>query len=196
VIPAVTQPRKRIPTLVLPAPPVTVEALDAAEADDGRVELLDGLCVLRPWPTPLRTRVTQRLSRHLEATVPSGAHVYPHGVSLRISARSLLAPDIVVGPAPAAEGRRLTELPFLVVEVADESTRRYDRTLKLDLYRERGVPSCWLVEPAAATAAVEVFDLVDGQYVRTGQAHGSDALTVTRPFPITVVPADLVDPPD
>jgi|GEM_PF-1896948 len=234
---AVTPARRRLPTVVLPAPPVTVVALEAAEADDGRVELLDGLCVLRPWPTPLRTRVTQRLAERLADAAPSGAHVYPHGVSIEVSARTLLAPDIVVGPAPApatpsaaaasvaggsagtgqptgaapaqgtggqvptgpAAGRsRIEELPFLVVEVADESTRRYDRTLKLDIYRERGIPSCWLVDPdpAAATATVEVYDLVDGGYVRTGEARGTDPLTVTRPFPVTVVPADLIDPPE
>ncbi|WP_238438384.1 Uma2 family endonuclease [Frankia nepalensis] len=209
---------------MLPAPPVTVAALDAADADDGRVELLDGLCVLRPWPTPLRTRVTQRLAERLATAAPSGAHVYPHGVSVQVSARTLLAPDIVVGPAPgraappasggqpaaashspapvssapAATTSRVGELPFLVVEVADENTRRYDRTLKLDVYRERGVPSCWLVDPdpAAATAVVEVYDLHDGAYVRTARVVGSETLTVTRPFPVTVVPADLIDPPE
>ncbi|OHV39902.1 MULTISPECIES: Uma2 family endonuclease [Pseudofrankia] len=228
---AVTQARRRLPSVVLPAPPVTVAVLDAAEADDGRVELLDGLCVLRPWPTPLRTRVTQRLAERLADAAPSGAYVYPHGVSIEVSARTLLAPDIVVGPAPtllpapaptppapgagqagatpppgaggqvptsAAARSRIAELPFLVVEVADESTRRYDRTLKLDIYRERGVPSCWLIDPdpAAATATIEVYDLVDGAYVRTAEARGTDPLTVTRPFPVTLVPADLIDPPD
>jgi Uma2 family endonuclease len=200
---------------VLPAPPVTVAALDAADADDGRVELLDGLCVLRPWPTPLRTRVTHRLAERLAAASPSGAHVHPHGLSVAVSARTLLVPDLVVGPAPTglgqppssepgtppattAEPARITESPFLVVEVADEHTRRYNRTLKLDLYRDRGVPSCWLVDPdpAAPTVTIEVYDLVDGTYVRTGQASGETPLTVARPFPVTVVPADLVNPPD
>ncbi|ONH30725.1 Uma2 family endonuclease [Pseudofrankia asymbiotica] len=227
---AVTQARKHLPMVVLPAPPVTVAALEAAEADDGRVELLDGLCVLRPWPTPLRTRVIQRLAERLADAAPSGAYVYPHGVSIEISARTLLAPDIIVGPAPApvsapsptpvpgqgpaavpsAQGTggqapagaaarsRISELPFLVVEVADESTRRYDRTLKLDVYRERGIPSCWLVDPdpAAATATVEVYDLVDGAYVRTGEVRGTAPLSVSRPFPVTIIPADLIDPPE
>ncbi|OHV44466.1 hypothetical protein BCD48_01795 [Pseudofrankia sp. BMG5.36] len=218
--------------MILPAPPVTVAALEAAEADDGRVELLDGLCVLRPWPTPLRTRVIQRLAERLADAAPSGAYVYPHGVSIEVSARTLLAPDIIVGPAPTlvsvpsptpvpgpgpgltavapaqgASGQapagavarsRIGDLPFLVVEVADESTRRYDRTLKLDVYRERGIPSCWLVDPdpAAATATVEVYDLIDGAYVRTGEVRGTAPLTVSRPFPVTIVPADLIDPPE
>jgi hypothetical protein len=243
----VAQTHKHLPTVSLPAPPVTVAALDAAaEADPagvgalaGRVELVDGLCVLRPWPTPLRTRVTQRLAELLAAAAPSGAWVHPHGVSVQVSARTLLIPDIVVGPAPAqppasapgmpptgpatpdqpapgatgtrraeagpaipspagAAAHRTEEPPFLVVEVADGNTRRYTQNLKLDVYRERAVPSFWLVDPdpAAATATVEVYDLVDGAYIRTAQASGPAPLTVTRPFPVTVVPADLIDPGD
>jgi Uma2 family endonuclease len=185
--------------MALPTPPVTVRALDGLGPDDARIELLDGLCVVRPWPTPLRTRVTTRVARLLAAAATSGAHVYPAGVGVQISDRSLLIPDVVVAGVPAtrdpgAERRWLTEAPFLVVEVADASTRRYDRTLKLDLYREHGVPSCWLVDPDTAT--VDVYDLMDGEFVRTGTAQGSGRLTVTRPFAVTVVPADLIDPPD
>jgi Uma2 family endonuclease len=200
--------------VVLPAPPVTVAALDATDADDGRVELLDGLCVLRPWPTPLRTRVTQRLAELLRDAVPSGAYVHPHGLSLAVSTRTLLVPDLVVGPTPTPPGQqaggeggaatgptpraRLTEPPFLVIEIADEHTRRYNRTLKLDLYRDRGVPSCWLVDPdpAGRTVTIEIYDLVDGAYVSAGRASDETPLRVTRPFPVMFIPADLVDPGD
>jgi Uma2 family endonuclease len=196
--------------VVLPAPPVTVAALDDADADDGRVELLDGLCVLRPWPTPLRTRVIHRLAELLAAVAPSGAHVYPHGLSVAVSDRTLLVPDLVIGPAPApaeptamadpapSEPARLVDPPFLVIEVADEHTRRYNRTLKLDLYQARGVPSCWLVDPGPTSASItiDVFDLVDGGYVRSAQTADTGPLVATRPFPVTVVPADLVDPPE
>ncbi|WP_045876807.1 Uma2 family endonuclease [Pseudofrankia sp. DC12] len=202
--------------MALPAPPVTVAALDAIDADDGRVELLDGLCVLRPWPTPLRTRVTQRLAELLAVAAPSGAHVYPHGLRVEVSARTLLIPDLVVGPAPTPTRpsadtdpsgtpplagtvpSRITEPPFLVIEVADEHTRRYNRTLKLDLYRDRGIPSCWLVDPdpAGRTVTIEIYDLVDGAYPRAGRASDETPLSVTRPFPVTFIPADLVDPGD
>ncbi|MBL7492342.1 Uma2 family endonuclease [Frankia sp. AgB1.9] len=202
--------------MALPAPPVTVAALDAIDADDGRVELLDGLCVLRPWPTPLRTRVTQRLAELLTAAAPSGAHVFPHGLRVEISARTLVIPDLVVGPVPTPAGpptdadpsatpppattapARITEPPFLVIEVADEHTRRYNRTLKLDLYRDRGIPSCWLVDPdpAGRSVTIEIYDLVDGGYVRAGRAIDDTPLSVTRPFPVRFIPADLVDPGD
>ena len=85
-----------------------------------------------------------------------------------------------------------------MIEVADEHTRRYNRTLKLDLYRDRGIPSCWLVDPdpAGRTVTIEIYDLVDGAYLRAGQASDHTPLSVTRPFPVTFIPADLVDPGD
>ena len=186
--------RAHRPTITLPSPPVTVDDLDGIELEDPRVELLDGLCITRPWPTPLRARVTRRVGRLLTDAATSGAQVFTHGVQVELSPRCLLVPDIVVAATGEENRRRITETPFLVVEIADANTRRYDRTLKLDIYRERGVPSCWLIDPDTAT--VEVFDLVDGAYQVAGVARGAELLSVSRPFPVDVVPADLTDPPD
>ncbi|WP_165699174.1 Uma2 family endonuclease [Candidatus Frankia alpina] len=194
VVQAPAQSRSHRPSVIVPAPPVTVEDLDAGGYDDARLELLDGLCVLRPWPTPLRARVTSRLTRLLAQAATSGAHVLPAGVGVQLSARCLLVPDIVVAPSAEVAGRRLQETPYLVVEVADASTRRYDRTLKLDLYRERGVPACWLIDPDTAT--LEAFELVCGAYVTTSAAGPHGEFNATRPFPVTVRPAELIDPPD
>ncbi|EIV95228.1 Uma2 family endonuclease [Frankia sp. QA3] len=194
MVQAPPQSRSHRPSVTVPAPPVTVENLDTGGYDDARLELLDGLCVLRPWPTPLRARVTSRLTRLLTQAATSGAHVLPAGVGVELSARCLLVPDIVVAPSPEVVGRRLRETPYLVVEVADASTRRYDRTLKLDLYRERGVPSCWLIDPDAAT--LEAFELVDGAYVTTSAADPRGEFSARRPFPVTVRPIELIDPPD
>ena len=37
--------------------------------------------------------------------------------------------------------------PDFVVEVLSESTRRYDKTKKLDLYVESGVKEYWIIDP-------------------------------------------------
>lgn len=194
MVQAASHSRSRRPSVTIPAPPLGVEDLDAAGTGDARLELLDGLCILRPWPTPLRARVTSRLTRLLAEAATSGAHVLPAGVGVTLSPRCLLVPDIVVAASPAGEDRRLRETPFLVVEVADASTRRYDHTLKLDLYREHGVVSCWLIDPDTAT--LEAFELVAGSYVATSATGPDGEFTTTRPFPVTVRTADLIDPPD
>ncbi|CAO5253716.1 Uma2 family endonuclease [Frankia sp. AgKG'84/4] len=180
--------------MTVPTPPIAVADLDAGQYGDARLELLDGLCVLRPWPTPLRARVTDRLTILLGRAATSGAHVLPTGVGLELSERCLLVPDVVVASSPLGEQRRLRETPFLVVEVADTSTRRYDRTLKLDLYRERGVPACWLIDPEAAT--LEAFELVAGDHVTTSVSGPEGEFRTSRPFPVTVRISELIDPPE
>jgi Uma2 family endonuclease len=161
-------------------------------ANDGRVELIDGTYVLRPWPTPLQSRVTRRLARLLTGAAASGTKVFPRRTAIEIGRRCLLVPDIVVA-SPGPDGIRLTDLPFLVIEVADASKRRFDR-LKLDIYRERGVPACWLVDPDIP--AIEAYELIDGGYVLTVTARGDRPLVAVRPFPVTIIPDGLVDPPD
>ncbi len=181
------------PTVTLPTPPLTVADLDEIGLDDPRLELVDGMWIVRPWPTPLRTRVTHRLSRLLAAASPDGAAAVAHRIPIQINERTELSPDIVVRPPSDDPPRRLVDSPRLVVEVAEPANRRYDRTVKLDLYRERGVPACWLVDPDAPS--VSAWELVDDIYVLAGTATGTEELRVTRPFPITLVPADLVRPP-
>jgi Uma2 family endonuclease len=178
--------------LTLPAPPVSVAELTQLGTDDGRVELVDGTYMLRPWPTPLQDRATRRLAKLLADAATPDAKVFPRRTAVEVGPRSLVIPDIVVAPNRPDE-RRPADLPLLVVEVADASKRRFDR-LKLDVYRERGVPLCWLVDPDLP--GIDAYELVDGDYVLSATARGESALAARQPFPVTVVPAGLVDPPD
>ncbi|WP_322767670.1 Uma2 family endonuclease [Frankia sp. Cr1] len=187
-------PRSRRPTMVLPTPPLTVADLDEFGLEDPRFDLIDGMCLVRAWPTPLETRVTKRLVRLLVEVTPAHMRVHTRGVSLRIEPRSEIVPDIIVAAAGDDDRpRRITDLPLLVVEVAELSNRRYDRTLKFDVYRDRGVPSCWLVDPD--TPAIDAYDLVNGAYVQVGSATGQQELSVTSPVACTIIPATLIDPP-
>ena len=40
--------------------------------------------------------------------------------------------------------------------------------------------------------AVTVLDLQDGAYVETARASGSEVVEPSRPFPVRLVPADLL----
>ncbi|KLL12310.1 MULTISPECIES: Uma2 family endonuclease [Protofrankia] len=182
------------PVLTLPAPPLTVTDLDEL-ALDPRFELVDGMFVVRPWPTPLETRVTKRLVRLLVEATPADMRVHTRDVSVRIEPRSEVVPDIVVAAAGDDDRpQRITGLPLLVVEVAEAGNRRYDRTLKFDLYRDHGVPDYWLVDPDGPR--IDAYRLVDGAYVPAASATGDEELTVITPVPCTIIPATLVDPPN
>jgi Uma2 family endonuclease len=66
-------------------------------------------------------------------------------------------PDIVVfknGNLPSRGERFFEGVPDLVIEVLSPSTRRREQTVKLDAYRDAGVPEYWLVDPSARTVVV------------------------------------------
>ena len=102
----------------------------------------------------------------------------------------LLQPDIVVLRAEQLTGRKVDGVPLLAVEVLSDSTRLNDTTLKRQVLQQAGVPSYWLLDPAAPS--LTVLELVDGAYRETACAQGDQALRVERPFPVTVVPAKLL----
>ena len=76
----------------------------------------------------------------------------------------------------------------LAVEILSPSTRRKDLFLKRSKYQDAGVQSYWIVDPAAPS--ITALELVDGQYVTVAEATGDQAVTLEKPFPVTIVPAD------
>ena len=54
------------------------------------------------------------------------------------------------------------------------------------------MPSYWIVDPEAPS--ITALELVDGQYVTVGEATGDQAVTLEKPFPVTIVPADADQP--
>ncbi len=71
------------------------------------------------------------------------------------------------------------------------STRSVDLLLERGVYAESGVASYWVVDPAVPS--VRALRLVDGEYVDGGYAEGDEALRLDEPFPVRLVPQDLLD---
>jgi Uma2 family endonuclease len=81
--------------------------------------------------------------------------------------------------------------PVLAIEVASPRTRRYDPGRKKEVYERFGVRFYWIVEPGGKPS-LTVFELRRGRFVQTAQVFGADGLDRAMPFPVTIVPADLV----
>jgi Uma2 family endonuclease len=87
-------------------------------------------------------------------------------------------PDLAIlrrRPVPYKESEPATEDVLLLIEVA-ESSLAYDRSTKLRLYAEAGIPEYWVVDTAAES--VEVYRAPGvGGYQDAGRVTG--AMTVT-----------------
>lgn len=166
----------------------TVAELDRMPDDGHRYELLDGVLVVGPRPTTLHQAVAGRLWGALDAACPEDLLVVPEP-AVQLDWRTEFDPDLVVVPLDEVGDAKYVRPPLLVVEIRSSSTAGFDLNSKKTAYEKFGVPSHWIVNPDPARPELTVFELRDGGYVT--EATSTQAVTVTRPFPVTIDPAYL-----
>lgn len=171
----------------------TVDDLDRMPDDGLQYELLDGLLLVTPAPAPLHQLVAAQLFRVLDRARPDDFQVYFAPLDWQPDRRTSLQPDLLVIRTEDWSDSRLTTDLQLAVEILSPSTRRKDVVLKRSKYQDSGVPHYWLVDPEAPS--VEALELVDGEYRTVALATGTERVDLTAPFPVGLVPADLVADP-
>jgi hypothetical protein len=67
-----------------------------------------------------------------------------------------------------------------------------DASLKKAVCARLGSASFWLADPARDRPSLRVFELAGGAYREVACVAGDEAWTAGQPFPVRVVPADLV----
>jgi Uma2 family endonuclease len=76
--------------------------------------------------------------------------------------------------------------------VISPTSRLRDASLKKAVYARLAVPSFWLVDPDPDQPTLTAFELAGQGYREEAHTAGDASWTASRPFPVTVVPADLV----
>jgi Uma2 family endonuclease len=169
----------------------TMADLDALPDDGKRRELVDGMLLVTPAPLPIHQTAVLQLGSRLLAACPKDLKVFVAPLDFRPTAQRSLQPDVLVCRKKDV-GPSFIERPLLLaVEIMSNSTRMKDLLLKRGLYEEAGVESYWIFDPNAEQ--LTVLELVDGHYVERAVVKGTDALDVELPFPVRIVPAELVD---
>jgi Uma2 family endonuclease len=79
-----------------------------------------------------------------------------------------------------------------VVEIRSPSTAVIDLNRKKAAYERFGVGSYWVVVPETAEPELIVFELDNGRYQEVAHVRGEECFAAARPFPVEVVPAQLV----
>ena len=174
-----------------PGDPFTVDDLEAMPDDGNRYELIDGTLYVSPAPGRRHQKVAYRVYRVLDDACPEEFDVLGAPFAVRISRTMELQPDVLVGREEDFTEKFLPVAPVLAVEVVSPSSRLNDMNNKRAAYQRLGVSAYWVIDPE--DAKLTVYELDDmGVYSRVASVKGGEAFEAERPFPVRVVPRELL----
>lgn len=159
--------------------------------DDGhRYELIDGVLLVTPAPNVAHQRCMVSIVALLHAARAEDHEVLVAPFDVRLSQFTVVQPDVLVARKSDLTDARLEGAPVLAVEIQSPSTRRIDLGTKRLTYEAAGVPAYWLVDPEVP--GLTVLQLDAGRYVDHATVTGDEPFEAELPFPVTVVPAQLL----
>jgi Uma2 family endonuclease len=166
----------------VPGPPQGSWTYDdyAALPDDGRqYEIVNGVLVMTPAPSPDHQSIAVRLSHYLfvHAELAGLGRVFAAPIDVELGPKNVFQPDVIVllnAHLDRVAAKRIIGAPDLVVEVASPSTAAFDRLTKYDVYALAGVVEYWIVK--SSHRAVEVLVLENGEYRSLGIFSGQATL--------------------
>jgi Uma2 family endonuclease len=175
--------------------PFTRADLEQSPDDGRRYEIIDGTLIVSAAPSRLHQRAVLRLALALTNACPAEYEVLVAPFAVALAEDTEMQPDIVVGRMDDFTDRDLPVAPLLAVEVLSPSTRLIDVNVKRERFQRARTPSFWTIDPVARPkdARLTVWELgKTRRYRKVVTVTGDEAYAATQPFPVTVVPADLV----
>lgn len=149
---------------------MTAEGFFSLPESDSWLELVDGVVVMSPSPTPLHQKVAfwlaAQLAAHLERH-PVGEAFLELDVHLGCGPKGadiVYRPDLVFlrTERVAACRQRIVGPPDLVVEIVSETSRRFDRETKKVDYERCGVHEYWIIDPECGV--ITFFRAASGRF--------------------------------
>ncbi|WP_284742031.1 Uma2 family endonuclease [Amycolatopsis sp. RTGN1] len=151
------------------------------------------ICVGAFWCALVRATKGEHDERHpvRGGTEAGRFDVVAAPFSIRLSDQLELQPDVLVGRIEDFTEDDLPAPPVLAVEVLSPSTAIHDLNTKKAVYERLGTASYWVIDPEEP--ALTVFELdEDGHYQQVAKAAGDEIFEAERPFPIRIVPKELL----
>jgi len=175
-----------------PEGPHTVDCLETMPDDGRRFELIDGWLLVSPAPGTSHQAIATALSSQLYQARPPGFVVFSAPYGVRVSTKTEVQPDVLVARREDLTDKYLSVAPLLAVEVLSPSTASNDVLGKRVTYQRMATPSYWIIDPDGPR--LMVFELDEhGQYELVADVKGDDAFDAERPFPIRIVPSELLE---
>jgi len=170
----------------------TYEAYAALPDDGGRYEIVQGVLIMSPAPTPEHQSVLGEIYSYLRECIQLTGRglVYMGPLDVELSERNVFQPDVMVvlkEHIDRLQKKHFVGAPDLAVEIISPSSATYDRLTKYDTYEQAGIPEYWLVNPKRRT--IEVFVLEERRYHSLGVFQGEQVLP-SRLIPSRIVPIE------
>jgi Uma2 family endonuclease len=168
----------------------TYDDLADMPEDGHRYELIDGVLIVSPAPVLRHQRTVGNLHLLLRAGCPPDLEVLLAPFDVVLAADTVLLPDLIVARRSDLTEKNLPTAPVLAVEVLSPSTRRFDLTVKHSRLEAAGCAHYLVVDPFEPSMIA--WTLRDGSFVEVARASGDQLVNVDLPYPIALVPTDLV----
>ena len=178
-------------TLLPHGRPLTRADLDRMPDDGHRYELVDGVLIVSPSPRRGHQRAVYRLWQLLDDACTAQFEVLGAPFDVVLAEDTVMIPDVLVARRADLTERDLPTAPALAVEVLSPSTRRFDLMLKRSRFEAAGAQAYWVVDPDEPYLIA--WELREGGYVEVAHVRADEPYHARRPFPVTVVPAGLVE---
>ena len=120
--------------------PLTEDELATMPDDGHRYELVDGALLVTPSPNVIHQTCVAALWLLLHAARTQAQRVFVAPLDVRLSAATVLEPDVLVARTADLSEARVEGAPLLAVEVLSASTRRIDLGTKRLAYEAGGCP--------------------------------------------------------
>lgn len=171
--------------------PFTVHDLEGMPDDGRRYELIDGELLVSPAPGLRHQTMGMRLHRLLDDACPEDLYVLVAPFAVQTDISNEVQPDVLVARFADLTEKNLPTAPVLAVEVLFPSGRLIDLNLKRAAYERMGTPSYWVLDPDVPDLLVLELG-AHGRYEEVARVAGEQAFDAQRPFPVRVVPGDLL----
>jgi Uma2 family endonuclease len=168
----------------------TIADLDDLPEDGCRYELADGWLLVSPMARRRHQWGAERLGEVLKAACPPHLAVFSLPINVDDPDATHFEPDLTVVRREFALVEN-GDVPLLAVEVRSPSTAGRDAVLKRREYARLGITSYWLLDVDAPS--LRILELVGDDYAQRAYGEGEQPVVVDLPFPVTVVPARLME---
>jgi Uma2 family endonuclease len=171
-----------IPADWVPGPPQgswTYDDYAALPDDENRYEIVNGVLIMAPAPSPEHQSITVRIAYSMFPHIDLAGigKLFTAPIDVDLGPKNVYQPDLVVilnAHLDRVTEKKIIGAPDLVVEVASPSTAAYDRLTKYEKYAQAGITEYWIVKPKPRTVEVLVLEL--GEYRSLGIFRGEQTV--------------------